>query len=91
MTKFKLPEGPQAEWKAVDALPPGAATAKPRWQEEASLGQTLVMTVRVKDSGIDLRRNLSLTSITSNTASFNNTSCRIPPNYPTSQLIIRLG
>lgn len=35
MPKFKLPAGPQAEQKVVDALLPGVASAKPRWREQA--------------------------------------------------------
>lgn len=63
-SKSKLSKGPHAEEKAVDVLPHGLVKAKPKWQEiRLTSGQTLVMTVSIKDARIELRGDPTLTAI----------------------------
>lgn len=82
ISKPELSEGPHAKGKVIGAIPYGLANTKPKWQEiRFTSSQTLVVTVGVKDSRLDLRGNPTLTAVKPNVTPFNNTSCCMPLDY----------
>lgn len=64
MSKSKPPEGPHTEENVAGALPHGLVKAKPKWQEiRLPSGQTLIMTVSIKDARIEFRGDPTLKTI----------------------------